>query len=845
MEAEGPREGLPSFGTLLRRHRLAAGLTQAALAERARLSTIGISALERGFRQTPQRETLALLAGALALSDDQRRAFEAAAASVASPRRRGASVTVGPWPSSSANLPLPPTNFVGRGAELAALQTALTRGSVAAICGLGGVGKSSLAREYAARNGDHYSVILWLDAQAEDGIIDGLLGFGATFVPGLDQIANRRVAAQQVVNSVLRGFEKPPLLIFDNLEEERHLRTWLPRTGAHALITSRNAMPGPGVSTIPLQAWPLATAAEYLQRESARTDLTEADAQAIAKTLGMLPLALSHAGASLRTMRMLTPERYLKHVAAHLKDAPLGVDYPQSVFATFKTAITQVEHEAAGAAAALCFAASFAPDAIPDELFRQPIETYAEGLQPTVSGSEALDLRSLLADEVRLDAVLGALDRISLLVYSESSQTYSVHRLVQLAVHDLISASARAWRECAVVVADAAFPDAPSATGVAFAAWPQCARLLPHARAALGALPRDAVSLPAGRLAHRCGVYLRERGEYDAAIALSAQALAIRERSLGSEHSDVVPVLTNLGLIFWDQGDYEQAAAVHKRALAIREKEFGSNHPAIAVCIANLALVCADQGRYREAALLHTRALTIYEETFGPDDSLVGLCLNNLGLVYYDQGHYEEAETVQSRALANWEKSLGPNHPQVGVALSNLANTYYQQTRYLEAETLLLRAMTILENGVGTDHASFALSLNNLAKVYREQGRYDEAEALFLRALAIREKSLGPAHPYVATTLYDFAELHRARGRSEEAEQLYLRAVTIQEKAFGPDHHYLAAHLCDFAQFYEAQGRGEDAQLLYARALAIKEKVLGAGHAATRTVRERLKGTAG
>ena len=77
MEDRGRVPDSPDFGALLRHYRLAAGLSQEALAERARMSTQGISALERGYRRTPQRETLALLVGALVLNDEQRGKFEA------------------------------------------------------------------------------------------------------------------------------------------------------------------------------------------------------------------------------------------------------------------------------------------------------------------------------------------------------------------------------------------------------------------------------------------------------------------------------------------------------------------------------------------------------------------------------------------------------------------------------------------------------------------------------------------------------------------------------------------------------------------------------------------------
>jgi transcriptional regulator with XRE-family HTH domain len=134
MEDAGGRPGSSEFGALLRRYRPAAGLSQETLAERARVSLDGISALERGYRRTPQRETLALLAGALALNDDQREAFEAAAARPRLPRRRGeGSVTVGPWPGAeSASLPFSLTRFIGRDADLDQIRL-LVRESDAAV----------------------------------------------------------------------------------------------------------------------------------------------------------------------------------------------------------------------------------------------------------------------------------------------------------------------------------------------------------------------------------------------------------------------------------------------------------------------------------------------------------------------------------------------------------------------------------------------------------------------------------------------------------------------------------------------------------------------------------------
>ncbi len=795
MESEGRADKWPGFGTLLRRHRLAAGLSQEALAERARMSVEGISALERGFRRTPQRETVALLAGALALDGEQRQAFEAAAAGPTSSRRGVGSVTVGPWPSSGAAiLPAALTTFVGREEELVKLAAAFAHGNIAAVYGLGGVGKSSVAREYAWRSGERYSVTWWLNAQTEDGIIDGLIGLGVTFVNDLDQRADRRAAARHVVDTLLSGFDKPVLLVFDNLEEERHLRAWLPRTGTHALVTSRNAAWRADVTAIPLHTWSIETGADYLQRESRRSDLADADGHAIVEALGGLPLALAHAAASLRGMRMLTPGRYLERIGAHLSKAPHGVEYPQSVFATVKTTIAQAEHEAAGAAATLCLAASFATDDIPDELFRQPLENYVAGSSPILSHETALDLRSVVADDVRLDEALGALDRLSLLVFSGGARTYRIHRLVQLAARDLVAATAEAWRECAATVVGAAFP-VPE-----FAEWSQCARLLPHARVAVDALPSDTAFLPAGRLAHLCAAYLKDRADYGAARLLQARSQAVLEKALGPAHPEVANCLNSLALICW-----------------------------------------AEKRDCGEAEALYSRALAAWEKSLGPDHPQVAIGLNNLAIVYCDQGRYGEAEQLLTRSLAIIEKELGQEHPKVAKALSNLTRVYGEQGRYAEAERQGRRALAIQEKAIGSDDPDVAICLDNLAEVVREQGRNKEAELLCTRALAIFENALGADHPGLGDVLRNLAKAHSAQGRGAEAERLLLRALEIREKSLAPDHPHIAASLCDLADLYHEQDRDQDAMPLYVRALAIREKALGAEHPETNTAREKLK----
>jgi len=145
----------------LRSYRLAAGLSQEALAERAGMSSHGISALERGYRRTPQRGTLALLAGALALSDAQRRELEVAAARWVLLREGAkAAVLVGPWPDKPAsNLPLSLASFVGREAELREIAALVREHRLVTLTGSGGIGKTQTALQVATALGDAGAVL--------------------------------------------------------------------------------------------------------------------------------------------------------------------------------------------------------------------------------------------------------------------------------------------------------------------------------------------------------------------------------------------------------------------------------------------------------------------------------------------------------------------------------------------------------------------------------------------------------------------------------------------------------------------------------------------------------------
>jgi predicted ATPase/DNA-binding XRE family transcriptional regulator len=311
MEDEGRALGSSEFGTLLREFRLAAGLSQDALAERAKMSTNGVSALERGYRRSPQRETLELLAGALALSADQRRAFEAAATKPALPRRQGgASVTVGPWPQSETSiLPIALTTFVGRENELGEIQALLRERRLVTLVGSGGVGKTQTALRAAAARSDHVqaAVFVGLAPIASASLVAGAMAAA---------LGVQEVPHSPLLETLLAYLQnKSLLLVVDNCE---HVISHAARAterilagcaGVRILATSREPLRVPGEHVYRLPSLNAAEAVELFADRARAVDhrfaLTERNAPDVAelcRRLDGIPLAIELAAARVNVL---------------------------------------------------------------------------------------------------------------------------------------------------------------------------------------------------------------------------------------------------------------------------------------------------------------------------------------------------------------------------------------------------------------------------------------------------------------------------------------------------------------------------------------------------------------
>jgi tetratricopeptide (TPR) repeat protein/DNA-binding XRE family transcriptional regulator len=735
--------------------------------------------------------------------------------------------------------------FTGREHILKLLHTALGGREVVAvsqaraISGLGGIGKTQTAVEYAYLYGREYTLVLWVRADSRAVLVAQLAGLAAHF-----SLPNHAQADQQLVAKAVKHWletqeEQVWLLIFDNVDDIALVKEFLPTKGNGAvLLTTRLQAVGTHIRKIDLDTLTLEEGIQFFQArvgiggEPGSKVLSETERQAAEQLytlLGGLPLALEQAAAYMEERKCSLADYvplYEKQRAIFLTRRPNPVDpedYPHSVATTWLVSFQQVEQANPDAVHLLHLLAFLHPDAIPEEALLQGAEEW--GLLFQVAAENASHVQ----------AAIELLQKYSLIQRHQPTRTLTIHRLVQAVIQDrLEAAQARQWAERAVHLVDAAFPlETPQA-------WSQCERLLPHALQVTQWIEQYQMEqVEDGQLLFRLGAYLHFRGGHNAALeSLYLRAIHLLEQQLGEEHAQVAFPLNNLGMYYWYLGKAE-AESLLLRALHIWEQQLGEEHAQVVEALNNLGIYYEERGKYAEAEPVYLRALAICEQQLGPRHDYTARGLYNVANLYVDQGRYAEAETHYRRALDIWEQLFGSEHSRLGFPLEGLAQLYREQGKYAQAEPLFLRALRVWGAQYGAENALNADPLTGLATIYRKQGKYAEAESLYRRALVLREQQ-GEMHFTVAYELTELATLSREQGRYAEAELLYQRALRIWQQPVGERHPRRAETLQGLAQLREAEGNSEEARTWYEQALALREETLGAHHPKTVETHQRL-----
>jgi len=762
-------------------------------------------------------------------------------------------------PRSRWNIPLRgPGDFVGRKVVFEKIDKATGGDGLRciALTGLGGIGKTRLAIEYAhrrARAQPDYEHALWVPSA------DGAT-LGASFAALADTLALPEQCAPEQsvrVDAVKRWLSTHDrwLLIFDDAPEPDVLRPYLPEPAdGVALITSRNPSWRSLAHVIEVHGLELEAAVRLLTARSGQMDMTAARELALA--LAQLPLALVQAAAYMEETGR-DAASYLALFQRHHRDllarASPPPDYPYSLAATWEISFEAISARLPAAADLLSLCAFFSPQPLPSVFIRAGVRIVPERLRP------------VLEDDLAFDEAVALLRRYSLV--SIERDLLAVHPLVQLVARDRLKEPNR-FAVAALRVAARLFvfdSEAPET-------WGQCRWLWPHAAAAtFHASELGLESELVVDMAVRMAAFWMEHGEYDEAARFAQWGLSQSTEGLDRHVERTVSLLSFLGEAQVNRGLFEEAEATFREGLARLESlpadavakprsillsNLGSValkrrrvdealtyvHEAIAASAnldgqsewvrlaANLGAVLLDTGRYAEAQTHLARALSLAERRYGAEHPRLAAALNNLGTVEKEMGDYSGAETHLQRALAITERVHGLVHPLVATFVRNLGDLYLELGDLDSAERHSTRALEVCEQRHGAEHPETATACNNLGLVLQTRGRLSDARALFERSIDFQIKAYGAEHPGLAMPLNNLARILETEGDLGRARATFERALRLVEESRGPSHPEVASVVNNLGALLARMGDHTSARPLIERALAIDELAYGADH---------------
>jgi transcriptional regulator with XRE-family HTH domain/tetratricopeptide (TPR) repeat protein len=472
-----------------------------------------------------------------------------------------------------------------------------------AIKGLGGIGKTQIAVEYAYRSREqgNYTHILWINSANEETLLTSFVEL-AELLPAFP--AKSETDQHKLVAAVKRWLEDCKqrwLLIFDNADEVSLVNEYLPQRGnGSILLTTRaNAVGSVSASSIEVERMSWIEGTHLLLRRAQRlvnaSDEEVNEAGNIVVALDHFPLAIDQAEAYIEETQCSFVD-YLALYQTHWQEllarrGKKATVYPHSVATTWSLSFQLVEQANPAAAEFLHLCAFLAPDRIPEELIQDGAAHWPPLLQQAAT------------DLFLFDQILEDLLRFSLVKRLAEDHMLSIHRLVQAVQMERMGRDEqRQWAERIIGAVNEVFPRDSDDV----ATWPLCLRYLEQAQVCDTLIQQHMFVFPeAAELLERTADYLGGHASYTIAESLYRRALRIWEQELGPEHPDVADLLSNLAKLYDDQDKCSEAEPLYQRALRIWEQELGPEHPDVAYSLNGLANLYYTQGKYAEAEPLY------------------------------------------------------------------------------------------------------------------------------------------------------------------------------------------------------------------------------------------------
>ena len=626
------------------------------------------------------------------------------------------------------------------------------------LYGLGGVGKTQIALQYAHTHRDRYGNIFWVSAVNETSLLASFQDIGKRTgcVANIETLEPSEIATR--VLSWLNMQERW-LMVFDNLEDDSIIEKYLPYSSPlkHMVITTRDRHFDISAEGIEVDVLPVDDAIEFLltRSKTVDTDASREEAKGIVKLLGCLPLAIEQAAAYIRQVLAQNifkfAQRY-KDVKIRLDKKPQkGIrDYKDSVATTWSMSFKLIENINRDASTLLRIMAFLDPDGIPIEF----LEAGKNGVNE--------EFRQFLPDSERFDRALADLERFSLIKRKgiEKKSMVVIHRLVQDVVLDHMVPEIRSDMINAVITLSAlAFPNWNTLQTIDNETRLKCREYQDQVLVLLSKVPlNDSTVL--GSTTYRMGRFFLDEGKYKHGMDLMMKALHSFEKAETRDIRSIIRIKGHIGWVPYFLEQYEQSIGILEPHLRIAEKLLGEEDLDTLEIIENLAMSFQGEGRVEHAIDLQEKVLNVRRKVLGIKDADTLTAMHNLAGYFHSQNRFTDAMRLGEEVLQGRILLLGEDHPNTLSTMSDLG-VYYGELGEVEdqlrlAERVLEASMRIL----GADHNETLITMYNLAiACYRYGGKSHQTLQLAQQSFEGSRRILGADHPTTKTCEALFKQL--------------------------------------------------------------------------------------
>lgn len=637
-----------------------------------------------------------------------------------------------------------------------------------ALVGLGGVGKTQLAAQFAHVESARFSAVLWTRAGSVDewcSSLAGLAGPSALALPGSENRTQAQASA--TVREWLRTHDEWLLIVdgADAGELQQQVGKFLAGCGiGTVLVTSRLArgwetmMPQMEVAT-----WSIVESVTFIRQRGQAGDDTSS-AEQLAQMLGGLPLALEQAMAFV-TETGVTLHRYVELFADARSrllsiHSPGATSYPESVAGTW---LISVERVTAIAHALLRLSAFLAAAPLP----RRAVIRGAPALELSMTllareSAQQFGDEEPVVDEVNIQSAIGELARYSLAQVGEDTLTF--HPLLRAVEEDRTPYTTRdEWEGVALAWANVNTPIDPGEPTTWPAFWGMELHILRVIRGKLVLPMAPAMTV---RLMLTLGIFYRTQASYEMASALLNLALDSASEFLPPHHQARAHALHALGWIYHELGLNAEAERIMRLTLHFAETRFGHDSEAVGAALNNLGYMLIGDERSVEAEPLLREAARIARQHFPRGNRGVAAALGNLSRALVDLERLDEAESMAEEAVNVAARSDGQDEPERARQLVHLSRIRSKRGRHEEAEELAKEAVRICETTLRSGHPEHGEALASLGTAQLRQRHFVEAEATLSRAVAILRMGLPLGHPSIKVAERTWDLLKNRPGRT-------------------------------------------------------------------------------